>query len=434
MPHTGEVMARTYRGDYILRSDLDVLAEPDLSLRTSIRKRIVFLDGLRGLAIGLVVLFHAFARWGDLVPYHDAFSWIPLFKYGWLGVQLFFLISGFVILMTIETCGNFAEFILRRWLRLFPASLVISITLFITAGLLPERPGGAPVFMDIIPGLLFIQPDWLAFLHGRHQGAIEGAYWSLYVEVIFYVTFGSLYFLIGELRAIILMSCAFIISLYGKLAGVYSINMLSSAIAFNSIYFGWFMTGALIYRWTVVNRYYYLFSAVAIGAACPLSINGLSAKLAAALIVLLFLLVVFSRRAQEAVSYRLFLFLGFISYPLYLLHENMMVALIIKAGRIAPWMPNMLVPAIPIAMVVFFGWLAARFAEPATRLLLQLPYRLLCQVAGAHSARIPMAVARTESEYVQTNVRKNCSRRFDHGLLDECGTSKASDNTKSRRA
>ncbi|NRB64450.1 MAG: acyltransferase family protein, partial [Saprospiraceae bacterium] len=58
------------------------------------QSRLNFLDGLRGVAILLVIAFHAYSRWPHFVPYGDAYQNFPLFKLGWGGVELFFLISG----------------------------------------------------------------------------------------------------------------------------------------------------------------------------------------------------------------------------------------------------------------------------------------------------------------------------------------------------
>jgi peptidoglycan/LPS O-acetylase OafA/YrhL len=112
------------------------------------------------VAILLVFFFHAFVRWPDLVPYGHAYS--NIFQYGLFGVRLFFMISGFVILLTLEKRTGFVDFMLRRWLRLFPAMLIASIVLFATAPLFPERPGGMPTLRDLIPGLTLIDPVvWL---------------------------------------------------------------------------------------------------------------------------------------------------------------------------------------------------------------------------------------------------------------------------------
>ena len=69
--------------------------------------RLFFLDGLRGIAILLVVLYHSFADWPRELPYHEQYADIFLFHFGKYGVQLFFIISGFVIAMTLENAKAF---------------------------------------------------------------------------------------------------------------------------------------------------------------------------------------------------------------------------------------------------------------------------------------------------------------------------------------
>ena len=79
-------------------------------------QRIKYLDGLRGIAILLVILYHAFGGNGynGVIHYGDSFSNILFFKFGYLGVQLFFLISGFVILMTLEKSKSFIHFMYKH--------------------------------------------------------------------------------------------------------------------------------------------------------------------------------------------------------------------------------------------------------------------------------------------------------------------------------
>lgn len=55
-------------------------------------------------------------------PYHFNFS------YGFLGVHLFFIISGYVIYMSILNCNNTKDFLIKRVVRLYPAYIVSSIT------------------------------------------------------------------------------------------------------------------------------------------------------------------------------------------------------------------------------------------------------------------------------------------------------------------
>src|SRR4051812_33781688 len=162
------------------------------------KNRIEYLDGHRGLAILLVVAFHAYARWPELVPYGNAYGNVPLFKYGWLGVELFFLVSGFVILMTLENCANAREFLGRRWLRLFPGVCVCSLLIFFTAGVFFERPDGAPSAASLLPGLTFIEWSWWQSALGVRVKPLEGGFWSLYVEAKFYIIATVVYFWRGR--------------------------------------------------------------------------------------------------------------------------------------------------------------------------------------------------------------------------------------------
>lgn len=106
------------------------------------KERIAHLDGFRGLAILLVISYHAFARWPKVTPWTTIYGTFPIFKFGWMGVQLFFVISGYVIFMTLERCTSLSEFIYKRWLRLFPAMLIGTIIVFSSAQIFYKRPAG----------------------------------------------------------------------------------------------------------------------------------------------------------------------------------------------------------------------------------------------------------------------------------------------------
>ena len=175
-------------------------------------QRIKYLDGLRGIAILLVISYHAFGGDGykGTIYYGNKFQDLLFFKYGYLGVQLFFLISGFVILMTLEKSKSFIDFMYKRWLRLFPAMLIATFLIYTTASIFYERPAGIPNIHSIIPGLFFINPIILEKITNIHFPTMEGAFWSLYVEMFFYIIFGLSYFVIKERNAILLLFCLFV--------------------------------------------------------------------------------------------------------------------------------------------------------------------------------------------------------------------------------
>lgn len=73
------------------------------------RGRILELDALRGIAVVIVLIFH-------LTLYRKETEYG--FKLGVTGVDLFFLISGFVIFLTLQQSNNWKNFIFNRFSRL----------------------------------------------------------------------------------------------------------------------------------------------------------------------------------------------------------------------------------------------------------------------------------------------------------------------------
>lgn len=289
-------------------------------------ERVTYLDGLRGVAILLVVFFHAFARYPELVPYSDQFGNFVIFKDGWLGVQLFFLISGFVIFMSLERCPNFFIFIYKRWFRLFPAMLVGTVLIYGTAGFLNERPAGMPNIKDILPGLIFTEPLWLNNIFDSKFSSLEGAFWSLYVEFKFYIIFGFIYYIckkngLTAITILILLYFGLVVSSKFKL---HSLVTIGEGLSIN--YFLWFAYGAFAYKYFVNNTLYFFLCTVLVGLCALGSANldydsfyyGLT-------ILFLFLAPLFLPCTRFLFSNKIFMFIGFISYPFYLIHENSMM-------------------------------------------------------------------------------------------------------------
>ncbi len=333
--------------------------------------RIEYLDGHRGLAILLVVGFHAYARWPSLVPYAGAYSGIPLFKYGWLGVELFFLVSGFVILMTLEKCPGAGEFMFRRWLRLFPAMLFCSLLIFVTAGFFFERPDGAPSAVSLLPGLTFIEPSWWANMLGTPVKPLEGGYWSLYVEMKFYALAAAIYFWRGRNWLIGALIAAFALGTFCKVADVYAggpaISWLNNICRNLSLeYFGWFAAGAAFYLYAKTRNMRWMLAAIALAilSSAFVRVFHWPTFVVACLISLFFAGSLISLPLRRLLQHRFFQFFGFISYPLYLMQENMMISIIAKLGNADMNLPAYLYPVLPIFLISAAAYLVARHIEP----------------------------------------------------------------------
>lgn len=326
--------------------------------------RIKFLDGYRGLAILLVILFHAFSRWSNILPYGDKYSNIVIFKYGFLGVELFFLISGFVILMTLEKTETFKVFIFKRWVRLFPAMLLASGIIYFTGKILPDRPHGIPELSSVIPGLLFVNPKIFNIAFNTEIYSLDGSFWSLYVEVKFYLIFGLLYYIVGRSKAVAFISLSYLALLVSYLFDIQILRAICNLFSFQ--YFGWFASGSLAYIYVKEGNNRSLILSVIIGLLSCLYFyfNQPDAIVYSVLIVGIFFVPLIFERTRIILSSRFLLFLGFISYPLYLIHQYLMLALIVKYKAVLHFIPDYLLFLPAVILLSITSYIIALHLEP----------------------------------------------------------------------
>ena len=140
--------------------------------------RLAGLDVLRGFAACAVMIHHHGQYYDELYP-----GRLPLpvnFAAGHFGVELFFIISGFVILMTIERKATVRAFAVARLTRLLPcflAALVLATVILVVAPMPPLDPPTVGRFlanMTMVP-LLF------------GERVVDLPYWTLTYETVFYV-------------------------------------------------------------------------------------------------------------------------------------------------------------------------------------------------------------------------------------------------------
>ncbi|WP_191630096.1 acyltransferase family protein, partial [Pseudomonas fluorescens] len=144
------------------------------------KDRINEIDLFRFVAAMAVIFYHYAFRghaFDDLSVM--SYPWlIPVAKYGYLGVQFFFMISGFVILMT-ATNASLTSFIRSRIIRLYPAFWACCTITFLVITFADD-----PRFTASIPQYLLNMTMISGFFQ---QPSIDGAYWSIFVEIRFYV-------------------------------------------------------------------------------------------------------------------------------------------------------------------------------------------------------------------------------------------------------
>lgn len=364
--------------------------------------RLHVLDAFRALAISAVLVCHYLASWGppeyagNLYGFKNSYS--PWLGWGALGVQFFFIISGFVIFMTLERCGSLIEFWLRRFARLYPAYIVaMALTFCVSNSIGPNEFASTPA--DFLVGLTLATP----FVAGARF--VDQVYWSLVIELQFYIVIGLIY-----VAAIKRFSAAWALYvgavlacwLVGKSYGLHVLVSLANR-AFLLPYLAHFTLGiAFYFRYSGRERSWRALALVALLTYVIVAGRAPSAWHAAhALMVLLFVLFLWGKLGWLAIQP--LRFLGEISYSLYLIHANVGITLIgLFTRRLQA--PDLIAVLAAALVCVGLAYALTRAVEkPAKRAVLRWawPRILVAQRQFprlAFGARVPAAAAQRHAE------------------------------------
>ncbi|MBV8847865.1 MAG: acyltransferase [Bryobacterales bacterium] len=163
--------------------------------RVSQENRLAPLDGLRGLAIVMVLLTH----YGTMLDRTSPLQHIvrSLFDFGWTGVDCFFVLSGFLITgILLDTRGAenyFQAFYARRILRIFPLYYFSLILLFLLVMPHIRLGSGQPELWRKLVYIFYVQ-NWF------HPVQLMGQYWTLAVEEQFYLIWPLVVYLFPQPR------------------------------------------------------------------------------------------------------------------------------------------------------------------------------------------------------------------------------------------
>jgi peptidoglycan/LPS O-acetylase OafA/YrhL len=155
------------------------------------------LDGVRGLAVALVLVFHGMLAFDRSVPWSKVLT--ALTDWMFVGVDLFFVLSGFLItsilIRTRGAGGYFGNFYARRALRIFPAYYLVLVSTYLMLWLLGGSAVFAQTFHDAPYFLLYLQNGLMAWRDAQSQWAGLDHTWSLAIEEQFYLIWPSVVWL-----------------------------------------------------------------------------------------------------------------------------------------------------------------------------------------------------------------------------------------------
>ena len=203
-----------------------------------------YIDSLRAIAIIFVVLFHYTYHYeSEYLLRSDQWKF-ELARYGWSGVDIFFIVSGYCIGMTIIKTQNFIEFVVRRVARLYPGYLICGLLTLIFYSYF-DLPGREVDWFTGFMNLIFAN-----FIPGMNFKYIDGIYWALMVEIKFYLFFGLIFFFLNSLKKSI--NIWFIFCVLGNIISIFDKNSL---IFITSIFphANLFLIGLLIFHFDKVS-------------------------------------------------------------------------------------------------------------------------------------------------------------------------------------
>lgn len=286
--------------------------------------RLASLDALRGIAALGVVLYHFTSLFAVKYNYPElsAIFPVPALNIGRYGVELFFIISGFVISMSIENSNDVYRFFVSRFSRLFPtfwAAVCIS-SVFIWG------------FNDQFDLVIFLNnltmiPNFLGSTN------IDGSYWTLTYELFFYIAIAGLFYFFRLVPTKTMIFIGLGISLLMIVTATYDIYLgykIKALLLIPHIHL--FLAGFLFYKlwkperlqpiqvWAVYLLLFALALVQWLLVGSDFSRHNITSSVMVTVFFIVMILVIKGR--LTFLNHRILVYFGSISYSLYLIHQE----------------------------------------------------------------------------------------------------------------
>lgn len=322
--------------------------------------RLIALDGLRGVAIGLVVAFHT--------------GFLPG---GYLGVDMFFVISGFILGRKVEASlleGDFSfpKFVMDRFRRLIPGQILVVLVVLIAGWwlLLPSQYAilgrHAAAAQLLMPNLSIAMSSGYFAEHSRQEPLLH--LWSLGVEWQFYLLLVPLLVLIYRFKfrwrcSLLNLICIGSLATYLLLPIYYPSESyflpINRAWQFCS---GWYLASfrMLSYnRWLTVVAWAVMAILVSLSKPLLFGMSSIATVMATLVIINNSTLCVTS---AKFLNFCLLRKTGEMSYGIYLWHYPILAFAYARLINVGPF-------AISVCVVASFimAWISFRWAEPFLR-------------------------------------------------------------------
>lgn len=288
------------------------------------------LNALRGIAALLVAIDHIILMSSGCVPGSALFYFATFL--GSFGVGSFFLLSGFVIFLSLEKTSSL-EFLWHRILRVYPV-IVAAVAVRLVSQIMMGQRTADMATLKIFLANISLFGNMVIF----GENNIEPIIWSLAIEVKFYIVMAIIFGLSRAPFRLPLVPILFVVSVALSVAAMFSPPLSSPltidwALAISSLPVLFIGTATSLFYRKMLTMQKFLSMCVLLLLAlsfAPLIDNVSFAKNFTAWILagLLFWGCLYSTRVQTMLDQRWLMLLGAISYPLYAIHTTVIEVLI----------------------------------------------------------------------------------------------------------
>ena len=330
------------------------------------KSRLGELDALRGLAALAVVFFHYTTFYESSFGYKEGLLFN--FKYGYFGVHLFFIISGFVIYMSLPKTSNVKDFIVKRAIRLYPAYIVAVLLTFIIT------------YLSILDKLKTTLKEMLLNLT-MFQGVlpigiknVDGSYWSLGIEITFYIIC-SIALLLGIIKKPVLLSTITMLSIF-TIKILYQNNLIHPIIGDMGIvnYANLFVAGIMFYQLKNSKNREHIINLVILSTLIyQIIFQGKLSGIFVLGFILIFYGVIFNK--LKFLNNNILRYFGTISYSLYLVHQFIGYILINYLENGLMLSNSFILISTPLALSIGLATVITFYIEKPIQKILFLKYK-----------------------------------------------------------
>jgi peptidoglycan/LPS O-acetylase OafA/YrhL len=345
---------------------------------SSKKKRVHQIDLFRFIAALSVLLYHYFFIYSKEfdstnIGFEETGEY---FKYGYLGVHLFFIISGFVIALSIGHKSMF-KFAVSRISRLYPIywiSVIFTFTVIVLFG----APQWSADSFQLLLNLTMFQ-NYLGIKN------IDGVYWTLFVEMKFYIFIIGTYLLINKIKSLkidhLIVSWMLLIIVYNFFNELYFVQILNFFLILE--WGSFFVAGIIFYqifKEGISKKYTALILLsliISIHQSC-LEATRLASKfdttfspfIVTGIITTFYLLMtLISTNKLKKINTSYFTALGALTYPLYLIHQTVGYIVI---QNLNPFVNIYILTILVTLSMLFLSSLLSKKYEPKIASLLKM--------------------------------------------------------------